>query len=165
MDYSNYIFFWGADKTHGYLSNFYPSPFIVDGLEYICSEQYFIKKKQEKFDTTNIELGKKIMNELIPKQIKRLGRLVKNYDDVEWNKCRYNIMKESLIHKFSQNTILKKQLLETNTKYLVEASPFDKIWGIGIKQSDAMRVFSDLWPGQNLLGKALMEVRDYFINM
>lgn len=163
MNYSNYIFFWVEKKAYGYFSNFYPVKFSQNNITYNCSEQYFMKKKQELFDGNNIELGNKIMNETNPMNIKKYGRSVKNYDETQWNQHRYNIMKEALILKFS-DPYLKNKLLETENKILVEASPYDNIWGIGLDEVSAKKIPPNQWKGSNLLGKALMEVRDFFLN-
>jgi len=153
-----YLFFWGENKINGFLSNFYPTKFIIDNLTYNCSEQYFMKKKQELFDKTNNILATNIMNETNPKNIKNYGRQVKNFSDDIWNINKYKIMYDGVFAKFSQNHELKIKLLNTGNMYLVEASPYDKIWGIGFNQSNALNN-KNKW-GQNLLGKILMKVRD-----
>jgi ribA/ribD-fused uncharacterized protein len=155
----NTVYFFGIKKEYGFMSNFYPCQFTIDGQQYNCSEQYFMKQKQEYFDPTNIELANKIMLETGPKKIKLYGRQVKNYDEKKWNLVRYGIMKRGLWYKFQQPE-LKEKILATGNKILAEASPFDKIWGIGITKENAVKINSKDWPGQNLLGKALMEVRD-----
>ena len=116
-------YFW-----NGIFSNFYQSTFIIGGTEYICNEQYFMKMKQELFDGENHELSKLIMDETNPKQIKKYGRAVKNYREDVWNIHKYNIMVTGLTAKFTQNKYLLKQLLKTKDKYMVEASPYDRIW-------------------------------------
>jgi hypothetical protein len=150
----NYIFFWG-----GFLSNFYPASFTVDNIAYNCSEQYFMKKKQETFDSSNDYLATNILKETNPKYIKNYGRKVKNFDEKKWSEVRYDIMKKGVYEKFSQNKQLKDLLLNTNDKTLVEASPFDKIWGIGLNEDNAKVTHPCKWTGLNLLGKILMEVR------
>ncbi len=159
LDYSNYLFFWGHKDLTGYLSNFYTLKFSSDGNEYICSEQYFMKKKQELFDPTNLTLGQMIMQETDPKKIKQLGRLVKNFNENTWNKHKYQIMYQGVKAKFLSSKELTKKLVDTQNKILVEASPYDNIWGIGLSESDAKKIPESQWPGQNLLGKVLMQVR------
>lgn len=151
----NYVFFWGT-----YLSNFYPAKFIVDGVQYNCSEQYFMKKKQEMFDPSNIALANQILNEIDPKKIKKYGRQVKNFDNNVWDTCCYEIMKQGIYEKFKQNADINRLLKLTGTKTLVEASPNDRIWGIGLNKANARNIHPSNWQGKNLLGKALMEVRD-----
>lgn len=161
--YSQYIFFWSEKNTYGFMSNFYPCTFKENSYTYNCSEQYFMKKKQELFDPTNEQLANAIMNTSDPKEIKKYGRAVKNYNETIWNTHRFNAMLNANKLKFSSNPNLREQLLETGNKILVEASPYDNIWGIGLDKKDALTLEPDKWPGQNLLGKVLMEVRDEFI--
>ena len=95
-----------------------------------------------------------------PEEAKRLGREVQNYREDVWRAKRYKLMVEVLKAKF-QREDLRKILLATEDRILVEASPYDRIWGVGLAVEDA-RIFDERkWRGQNLLGKALMEVRDY----
>ena len=154
----DYLFFWGEKDAFGFLSNFYPSTFTTDGQIFNCSEQYFMKKKQELFDPLNQKLASDIMNETNPKNIKNYGRQVNNFAESIWNINKYKSMYDGVYAKFSQNPELKTQLLATGEKVLVEASPYDKIWGIGFNKSDALTSKAK-W-GQNLLGKVLMEVRN-----
>ena len=106
------------------------------------------------------EILEKIMKSDNPKQIKDLGRKVKNFNEVVWSKVRDNIIKNGNLAKFLQNENLKKFLLQTENVVIVEASPYDKIWGIGISVDDKAINNPLHWKGQNLLGFALMEVRD-----
>jgi hypothetical protein len=152
-----YIFFWSERDAEGYLSNFYPSIFVVDGKTFNCSEQYFMKRKQELFDPTNLDLANKIMNETNPKEIKKYGRLVKNFNEKTWDLNKREAMYSGVLAKFSQNPELKVKLLATRNKILVEASPYDRIWGIGYAKYDALEN-KDKW-GFNLLGLVLSDVR------
>lgn len=95
-----------------------------------------------------------------PSKIKALGQKVRNFDEIVWSKAKYAIVLNGNYQKFSQNPHLKKFLLQTNDKILVEASPYDAIWGIKMDESDAGAHNPLKWRGQNLLGFALMEVRD-----
>ncbi len=99
-----------------------------------------------------------------PKEQKDLGRMVSNYDDTMWAASRVDIMVEGLYEKFSQNENLKKALLDTGDTEIVEASPYDIIWGIGWKEEDAQAHDKSKWRGQNLLGIVLMKVRDKIRN-
>lgn len=150
----DYIFFWG-----GILSNFYITPIIIDGILYNSSEQYFMKIKQETFDPLNVQLGKDIMKENNPKNIKNFGRNVNNYQEDIWDQMRYNVMYKGVYEKFYQNKNLRDILLETENKILVESSPYDKVWGIGLNENEAKLIHPSKWEGKNLLGKVLMEVR------
>jgi len=160
--YSQYTFFWGEKNTDGFMSNFYPCVFSENNYTYNCSEQYFMKKKQELFDPTNEQLANAIMNTTDPKEIKKYGRAVKNYNESVWNTHRITVMFNANKLKFSSNSHLREQLIATGNKILVEASPYDNIWGIGLAKKDAITLLPTKWPGQNLLGKVLMKVRDEF---
>ena len=154
-----YVYFWGE-----FLSNWYPSRFTVakDGktLEFFNSEQYFMYEKAMTFGDK--ETAQEILdNGKNPKQAKALGRKVKGYSDEVWDKVRYKVMVRANLHKYAQNEDLEKLLLneEFDGKNFVEASPYDCIWGIGCDEATALDDESN-WNGQNLLGKALDEVRD-----
>lgn len=155
---SEYVFFFGETKTNGFLSNFYFSSFIEDEQVFICNEQYMMYRKAKLFDD-KINM-KRILKCSTPLEAKRYGRKVKNFDDKIWFENRIQIVTDGLRLKFTQNLDLKKKLLDTNDKILVEASPYDKIWGIGLNVREAMVTEQKDWPGQNLLGKCLMQVRE-----
>lgn len=106
------------------------------------------------------EIEEKILVSSNPKEIKELGREVKNFNEEIWNKKKYHIVVLGNYYKFVQNASLKKYLLNTDNKVIVEASPYDNIWGIGLKEGDDGIVEPINWRGKNLLGFALMEVRD-----
>lgn len=95
-----------------------------------------------------------------PKEAKKLGRKVKGYDDGIWAEKRESIMEEGCYRKYTSNPVLKKMLLSYPSKEFVEASPYDKIWGIGLGEEEAAGREEKEWPGQNLLGKVLGRVRD-----
>ena len=153
-------FFREYDKNHGYMSNFYTVKFKdSDGVLFTCSEQYFMYYKCKLFDPLNTTLKNNIIQELGPYKIKKLGRQVKNYNEDIWGKLRYGIMLDALRCKFGQNPDLKARLKNTNDSVLYEASKYDKIWGIGYDAATAVTVDKSKY-GQNLLGKALMQVRD-----
>lgn len=154
-----HLYFYSHTGKLGYLSNFYRCEFNVDGQWYNSSEQYFMKKKQETFDADNNDLSAMILAEKNPSIVKKYGRMVNNYDDQVWNDLRYGIMLEALKHKFSGNIHLRVNLSETKPLMLVEASPVDRIWGIGITREQAISGVE--WRGQNLLGQCLMEVREW----
>ena len=99
-----------------------------------------------------------------PKSYKSLGRKIKGFDAAVWDSHKYNIVVEGNKAKFSQNPLLRNYLLSTGNAVLVEASPYDRIWGIGMYESQARSGSVDSWKGENLLGYALMEVRDWLNN-
>ena len=106
------------------------------------------------------ETFNKILNVGHPSDVKQMGREIKNFDKKIWDKKKFEIVKRGNIYKFEQNPRLKDYLLQTGDKILVEASPFDTIWGIGMSQDDVHIDDIYKWRGENLLGFALMEVRD-----
>lgn len=115
-------------------------------------------KKAELFGDK--EMAVKIVAAKSPAEAKDLGRQVKNFNEAIWNEKRFEIVVEGNFHKFNQNEDLKAFLLDTKKRVLVEASPVDKIWGIGLTAESDKAENPLLWNGLNLLGFALMEVRD-----
>jgi hypothetical protein len=148
-----YFFFY-----NGPFSQWYSSKFTSGGVEYVCCEQYMMAQKAVIFN--DMERYDMIMESIKPWDHKMHGRMVKGYNDQLWNASKNNIVTSANELKFSQNEDLKKMLLKTNDKILVEASPTDRIWGIGIGIDDPNRFDENKWRGQNLLGKCLMVVRD-----
>ena len=155
---NNMIAFYGKNSPY---SNFHYVEFEYKGYKVTSSEQAFMLEKALMFDTSMV---KPILATTDPRAIKRLGRKVRNFDEKKWNKVRYDIMVDILLAKFS-NEPLKSQLLSTGDELMVEASPNDKIWGAGLAIGDARLNYPNYYPGQNLLGKALMEARTWLRNM
>lgn len=159
---SDYIYFWSEkDKKYGYLSQWYTSVFEEkDGTKYNCTEQYMMAKKAILFNKNgdNDKIIGEIMECTSPKRMKALGRKVKNYDEKIWEKNRIYIVFNGNLLKFTQNQDLLTELLKTNDAILAEASPYDKIWGIGVKSKKNLTC--DDWKGLNLLGNVLMNVRE-----
>lgn len=147
-----FIFFWG-----GYLSNWFVSLFEIDGVTYFCVEQYMMAMKAKIFNDTNIL--QKIMQSNDQREVKALGRKVKNYNDEVWSKERIKVVYDGNLAKFTQNKKLKDYLLSTKDKVLVEASPYDEIWGIGLDKAEQRVNNPNNWLGTNYLGFTLMEVR------
>ena len=158
-----FLFFWGhtenGDKTtKASFSQWYNCKFTVDEITYHTAEQYMMAQKALLFNDN--EIFNEIMKANHPKEYKELGRKIKNFSEVKWNESKYQIVLKGNIAKFSQNEKLKAFLLNTGTKILVEASPYDKIWGIGLSANEENIENPLTWKGENLLGFALMEVRD-----
>lgn len=108
----------------------------------------------------DIKIANKILKSESPREQKSLGRKVSNFDINRWNKKAKDVVETGNYCKFTQNNNLKKILLETYPKILVEASPYDKIWGIGLNETDAKRTRPENWPGTNWLGIVLTKVRN-----
>ncbi len=152
------ICFHLIDEPNGFLSNWYPSPFTLDGIPYSCVEQYMMHQKAITFNDT--ETADAILATDNPGKIKALGRSVQNYSDTVWNGIRQIVVYRGLLEKYRQNPTLKQQLLATHPHILAECALRDNIWGIGMTMHDECRFEPDLWQGQNLLGFTLMMLRD-----
>jgi len=158
-DALDYVFFWKPGTApRDCLGQWQPSVFKECHMKYNCAEQYMMAKKAQVFEDKEME--ESIMEATSPKTMKALGQKVRNFDDSTWNKLKYSIVLNGNYHKFAQNKEMRDFLLSTGDKILVEASPFDKIWGIGLDESSEMATAPKNWRGLNLLGFALMEVRD-----
>ncbi|MEE6129432.1 NADAR family protein [Chryseobacterium arthrosphaerae] len=157
-----FLFFWGHtvkdEITKACFSQWYPSKFEEDGVLYKTAEHYMMVEKARLFN--DCEIAEEILQAKTPNQAKSLGRKVKNFDAQLWDEHKYEMVKKGNLLKFSQNQKIRKFLLSTGKKILVEASPYDKIWGIGMLETDRRAENPLLWNGENLLGFALMEVRD-----
>ena len=102
----------------------------------------------------------KIMNEYDPRKQKALGRDVKNFNENEWDCEKMSIVVDGNMAKFTQNKTLKESILQTGNKQFVEASPTDRIWGIGLSEYSQDIYDESKWRGQNLLGDAITMVKD-----
>ena len=154
-----YVFFWRQTEVpFGVFSQWSMQNFTVNEIVYSCTEQYMMAEKARLFRDTATEA--EIMSATKPTDFKRLGRKVKNFDQKTWEINAFNIVVEANMAKFQQNPELLAILLATGNSILVEASPYDKIWGIGMKSNDKRATTPNQWLGDNLLGQALMKVRD-----
>jgi len=160
-----FLYFWGHTNKYNSpiekscFSQWYPSSFTVDCITYNTAEHWMMAHKALLFgDTAGFE---NIISCETPKEAKELGRQVVGYDDQIWNDNRYEIVKIGNIQKFNQHPELATYLLETGDLIIVEASPVDTVWGIGLTSTskDIDNIYA--WRGQNLLGFVLMEVRDF----
>lgn len=155
---NGFVFFWRPEEANGLFGQWWPSKFMVDGKEYVTAEQYMMAGKARLFGDNDVEL--QIIKTTDPKKQKALGRKVQNFDEQAWKSNCVRIVTEGNLAKFTQDADLKKSLLETGKKTLVEASPLDKIWGIGMDSKNQSATKPAEWKGTNLLGVALMKARD-----
>ena len=150
--------FYREREVNGIFSQWYVANMTIDGRKFFCCEQYMMWSKAILFNDSIV--AEKIMQAKTPMEIKKLGREVSNFKQDIWDKNKLEIVIKANYHKFTQNSNLLNQLLATGDKVLVEASPWDKIWGVGLDVNDPDVYNTDKWKGQNLLGRALMTVRD-----
>ena len=150
-----YTFFFSEESP---FSQWHPCRFVVDGHAFGCAEQYMMHGKARLFG--DAEIAAKILEADHPRTHKALGRKVRGFDDAIWKCEREAIVRAGNRAKFTQNTELRAQLLATRGTTLVEASPTDRVWGIGLAASDARARDATAWRGQNLLGKILTALRD-----
>lgn len=159
-----FLFFWGhtvkEEITKACFSQWFPFEFNENEINYKTAEHYMMAGKAKLFNDD--EILEKILKAETPNQAKGLGRKVKNFDPKLWDEHKYEIVRQGSFLKFSQNQEFKEFLLSTEDKILVEASPYDKIWGIGMLETDSRAKKPLQWNGENLLGSALMEVGDLF---
>ena len=152
----SHIYFWGS-----FMSNFWLAPTTckIEDIDYqfICSESAYMAFKAFEFkDATAFH---DVLQAPDAKAAKAVGRRVINFDPIAWDKVSYDYMFAAVYAKFSQNDYLKEALLATGSKTLVEASPIDKIWGVGLHSDDDAILDEKNWTGENRLGKVLMAVR------
>lgn len=149
---NTHIYFW-----NGTYSQWEPSTFIIDGITYNCAEQYMMAEKARLFN--DVQAYTDIMLSKSPSEQKAIGRKVQNFDPVKWNEvCRLVVYRGNLA-KFSQNPVMLEELISSEKKIIVEASPEDIIWGIGLHYSDDRVLDKKNWQGKNWLGEAIMQVR------
>ena len=158
-----FVFFWGhiarAEKQmKACLSQWFPCSFLVDDIYYNCAEQFMMAEKARLFHGE--DALQKIMQAYDPMEQKKLGRRVQGYDDAVWKACCYDVVVRGNAAKFFQNEKLHDFLISTGDKVLVEGSPKDSVWGIGLDENSPDAINPQRWQGTNLLGFALMEVRD-----
>ncbi|MFJ7314601.1 NADAR family protein [Pseudomonas sp. NPDC098747] len=158
-----FTFFWGHQPgkkgiTASCFSQWYIAEFIVDEQLYPTAEHYMMAEKAALFGDQ--ETRTQILKAPTPIAVKALGRKISGFNEQDWLQHRYDIVVRANQAKFSQNPELNNFLRETGSRIIVEASPVDNIWGIGLAQDHANSNNPNLWQGLNLLGFALMQVRD-----
>ncbi len=155
--HSRFAYFWREFP----FSQWSMSEFIIDGNKYCCNEQWMMAEKAKFFKDD--ETLKKIFLTNVPSEHKKLGRSVKNFNPEEWRKIAIDVVIKGQKAKFQQNPLAMNELMKYKDCLLVEASPYDKIWGIGMTAEDAAG--GKEWRGTNWLGEALTKVKDSILNM
>ena len=159
-----FLFFWGHRPsassliTKSCFSQWWINEFTINGEKFCCMEQYMMVEKASLFGDE--DMRPLIMENKDPKSIKALGRGVRGFDEAVWDRFKYSIVCNGNYYKFLQNKPLLDFILSTTSRILVEASPSDKIWGIGLRESDENVDNPKFWQGENLLGFALTQIRD-----
>lgn len=157
----SHVYFWG-----GCFSNFYRADTTIsiehkdNIIKLPTSEHAYMIYKAVAFNDWNSYNN--ILNVVHPAEAKKIGRQVKNFDQKIWDQIKYDRMYSAVYAKFSQNEKIKQLLLDTGIRTLVEASPIDRIWGVGLHYDDDLILDESNWKGKNLLGKVLMDVRQQF---
>jgi ribA/ribD-fused uncharacterized protein len=158
-----FLFFWGhTPKREGVvdascLSQWFPRAFEVDGVRYATAEHFMMAEKARLF--RDHEALARALASKTPADVRAVGRTVKGYDEAAWERARVDAVVRGNVAKFGQNAELGAFLAATADKVLVEASPRDRVWGIGLGASNPIARDPSKWPGRNLLGFALMEAR------
>ncbi len=159
-----FLFFWGHQPSKdgsigkSCFSQWWVAPFEVGGVVYQTAEHWMMAGKARLFGDE--VAAAKVLTAATPSAAKRAGRLVRNFVPEVWDKHKFEVVVAGNWHKFSQHTALKEFLLTTGDQVLIEASPTDKIWGIGMASDHIAARNPAKWNGENLLGFALMEVRE-----
>ncbi|MFH8796644.1 NADAR family protein [Streptomyces sp. NPDC017941] len=158
------LYFWGhtprRDGTLGpsCLSQWWPSPFTSDGVTYATAEHWMMAAKARLFGDEDAERA--VLAARTPAEAKRAGRLVRDFDERLWARERFGIVVGGSLLKFTADDALRTYLLGTGERLLVEASPLDPVWGVGLAADDPAIEDPGTWRGLNLLGFALMETRE-----
>ena len=150
-----FTFFWQSESP---FSQWHPSEFVVKGKRFVCAEQYMMYGKAVLFG--DMEVARRILASKSPKTQKALGRKVQGFNERLWQRERERIVYEGNHARFTQNAELLAALLATAGTELVEASPMDRIWGVGLSAEDPRIQDPATWRGQNLLGKVLTRLRE-----
>ncbi|MER5480026.1 NADAR family protein [Streptomyces sp. NPDC002734] len=159
-----FLHFWGHRPQSdggvgaGCLSQWWPSPFTVDGRRYGTAEHWMMAAKARLFGDAEAE--NRILEADGPARAKNIGRTVRDFDEAVWERERFGIVVEGSVHKFAAHPELRAFLLGTGDRVLVESSPLDRVWGTGLAARDDGASDPARWRGLNLLGFALMEARE-----
>jgi len=163
-----YELFWGHKPspdgriTNHCLSQWWACSFVVDGVTYASTEQWMMAGKARLFG--DAETLAEMMAVSDPAVVKKLGRKVRGFDEEKWVAARFELVTRGNVEKFGQDERLRGFLVKTDDAVLVEASPFDPVWGIALGASDERATDPLRWEGLNLLGFALMRAREQLQN-
>jgi ribA/ribD-fused uncharacterized protein len=163
-----FLFFWGHQAPKdgqvgkSCFSQWYEAPFTTGGQRYGTAEHFMMAEKARLFGDE--EIRRRILHLRTPGEAKKLGREIAGFDEPTWVRERFGVVVAANLQKFGQNPALRDFLVQTGDRVLVEASPVDSIWGIGLAGDHADAALPDRWPGLNLLGFALMEVRERLLH-
>jgi ribA/ribD-fused uncharacterized protein len=155
---NTHVYFWGS-----YLSNFWltkiqsPEGCALPNFTFNCSEQLFMMEKALFFNDYEAAFFMAACEN--GGSVKAIGRKVLNFDEKAWYDVSYEKMLMACKAKFAQNAVLAEQLKATGERIIVEASPTDLIWGVGLHEDDPLILNERNWRGENRLGRVLMEVR------
>jgi ribA/ribD-fused uncharacterized protein len=164
-----YVYFWGHEPRRdgriggSCLSQWWPAEFTVDGLTFPTAEHFMMHRKALLFGDE--ETAARILRARHPNEAKTLGREVRGYDEEVWTANRFDIVVAGNLAKFGQHALPGRFLIGTGDQVLVEASPLDRIWGIGLTADDGRATSPTTWQGANLLGFALMAVREQLVGV
>jgi len=159
-----YLHFWGhrpepdGSPGKGSLSQWFEAPFVVDGVRYRTAEHWMMAEKARLFGDADAEIA--AIEAANPALAKAAGRTVRDFDDAVWERERFEIVVRGNTHKFAAHSEMREYLVRTRSRVLVEASPRDRVWGIGMGAKNENAENPAAWRGLNLLGFALMEARD-----
>ncbi|GIF13680.1 NADAR family protein [Actinoplanes teichomyceticus] len=159
-----FLFFWGHQSERdgrvgaGCLSQWWPAPFTADGRVFATAEHYMMWRKAVLFGDD--AMAERILAAPHPHAAKALGGRVAGFDQQIWDEHRFATVVAGNLAKFGEHADLRAFLLGTGQRVLVEASPVDRIWGIGLMRDEPAAADPARWQGLNLLGFALMQVRD-----
>lgn len=159
-----YVFFWGDTPARSglvgaeCLSQWAAAPFTVDGTDFATAEHFMMWSKANLFD--DADAAARVLTAGHPKQAKDIGGQVRGFAEETWEAHRFDIVTRGNVAKFGQNPEMGAYLARTGVRVLVEASPLDRIWGIGLASGDDRAATPERWRGLNLLGFALMRARD-----
>ena len=160
VEYNDMVCFWGNQSP---FSNHYPVEVEINGTKYKTPEHYIMHQKANEFD--DVETARKILESDDPKVAKKLGREIDGFDMQTWKDVSTSIVETAARAKFTQHQWLQDMLIQTGNKMMVEASPVDKFWGVGLCADNPKIKDKSNWKGRNKFGSILMEVRDSLVQI